>query len=142
MKGSLVSAFTALCLIRVLADAALGQTFDLAWHTIDGGGATNATSGTFELSGTIGQPDAGEPMSGGGFTLSGGFWPGVGAAEPGCQADINYDGVVDIADLATLLVHFGMDSGASFGDGDIDGDGDVDLSDLSELLLEFGADCG
>ncbi|HEY3241744.1 MAG TPA: hypothetical protein VGM03_00190, partial [Phycisphaerae bacterium] len=58
------------------ADAAAqsGGSFDLSWNTIDGGGATFSTGGTFTLGGTIGQSDAGA-MVGGSFTLAGGFWP-------------------------------------------------------------------
>lgn len=57
------------------------------WSTIDGGGAMAAGAGGTVLSGTIGQPDAGT-LSGGRWTLSGGFWRGgatVSAvpAEPG-----------------------------------------------------------
>jgi hypothetical protein len=48
-----------------------GYTID--WYTIDGGGAQNLTGGTYALSGTIGQPDAGS-QSGGTYTLNGGFW--------------------------------------------------------------------
>ena len=43
------------------------------WYTVDGGGGTS-TGGVYSVSGTIGQPDAGGPMSGGGFSLTGGFW--------------------------------------------------------------------
>lgn len=39
-----------------------------------------STGGEFELSGTIGQPDAGK-MSGGDFTLTGGFWAVVQSLE-------------------------------------------------------------
>lgn len=56
----------------VLATAALAQSYTIDWHTIDGGGGTS-TSGGYSLSGTIGQPDAGQ-MSGGGYSLAGGFW--------------------------------------------------------------------
>ena len=42
------------------------------WHTIDGGGGTS-TGGVYSVTGTIGQPDAGA-MSGGSYTLTGGFW--------------------------------------------------------------------
>ena len=55
------------------AMAQSGGNYDLTWNTIDGGGAMSATGGAFELSGTIGQMDAGN-MSGGTFTLTGGFW--------------------------------------------------------------------
>ncbi len=47
--------------------------YDLSWWTVDGGGATFSTGGTYRLGGTIGQPNAGE-LSGGDYTLYGGFW--------------------------------------------------------------------
>jgi LPXTG-site transpeptidase (sortase) family protein len=47
--------------------------YDLSWWTVDGGGATFSTGGSYRLGGTIGQPDAGE-LSGGSYTLYGGFW--------------------------------------------------------------------
>ncbi len=50
-----------------------GQSYSIDWSTIDGGGGTS-TNATYTLSGTIGQPDAGATMSGGGFTVQGGFW--------------------------------------------------------------------
>ncbi len=65
--------------IALCSVAAQAQDFDLTWHTIDGGGAMFTTAGAFELSGTIGQPDAGT-VTAGPFTLSGGFWPGAGGA--------------------------------------------------------------
>jgi hypothetical protein len=36
-----------------------------------------ALASGFTLTGTIGQPDAGRQLSGGGFFLNGGFWPGA-----------------------------------------------------------------
>lgn len=48
------------------------------WFTIDGGGSMGATGGLHTLGGTIGQPDAG-PLSGGAYSLSGGFWVGAAA---------------------------------------------------------------
>jgi hypothetical protein len=51
-----------------------GGGYDLDWHTVDGGGVMFSTGGDFELSGTIGQPDAGGPLTGGDFELTGGFW--------------------------------------------------------------------
>jgi len=49
------------------------QTYSIPWHTIDGGGGTG-TGGVYSVSGTIGQPDAGGPMTNGPFSLTGGFW--------------------------------------------------------------------
>lgn len=57
----------------VLASA--NQGFDLSWSTVDGGGGTFSTGGAFSLGGTVGQPDAGV-MTGGVYTLAGGFWSG------------------------------------------------------------------
>ena len=53
--------------------AQVGGGYDLTWSTIDGGGTTFSTGGGYALGGTIGQPDAGL-LSGGSYTLAGGFW--------------------------------------------------------------------
>ena len=47
--------------------------YSIDWLTIDGGGGTS-TGGVYSVSGTIGQPDAGPVMTGGTFSLQGGFW--------------------------------------------------------------------
>jgi hypothetical protein len=59
----------------------------------------------------------------------------------GCPGDINFDGVINLDDLAELLGNYGMTSGATFADGDLDDDGDVDLSDLAALLGVYGQYC-
>src|SRR5262245_57946692 len=56
----------------MFAGVAKAQNYAIDWVTIDGGGGTS-TGGAYSLSGTIGQPDAGN-MSGGAFSLVGGFW--------------------------------------------------------------------
>jgi len=52
---------------------ALGQSYSIDWHTIDGGGGTS-TGSVYSVSGTIGQPDAGGPMTNGQYSVTGGFW--------------------------------------------------------------------
>jgi hypothetical protein len=49
------------------------QPYSIDWHKIAGGGGTS-TNGQFTLSGTIGQSDAGAAMSGGQYSVTGGFW--------------------------------------------------------------------
>jgi len=68
--------FSLFCICAPLASA---QNYSIDWYTIDGGGGTSS-GGSFSLSGTIGQPDAGT-LSGGDYTLLGGFWAGVFAVQ-------------------------------------------------------------
>jgi len=56
------------------------QTYSIDWFTIDGGGGTS-TGGVYSVSGTIGQPDAGLAMTGGNYSLVGGFWSIVAAIQ-------------------------------------------------------------
>ncbi len=53
--------------------------FQLPWFTFDGGGG-RSSGGNLELAGTAGQPDAGV-LTGGSFSLSGGFWVRPAAVE-------------------------------------------------------------
>jgi hypothetical protein len=79
-------ALVAIVLLAVVGSsvalAQSGGALDLTWYSIDGGGQTTyaSTGGSFALSGTIGQPDAGPALSGGAFGLGGGFWSGGGPA--------------------------------------------------------------
>jgi hypothetical protein len=73
----------------VLAASVMAQSggpYELTSWTVDGGGETLSTGGGYSLAGTAGQPDAGL-LSGGGYTLGGGFW-GSGSAIP---IDYEYD---------------------------------------------------
>lgn len=49
--------------------------YELTWNTVDDGGGMS-TGGAYELGGTVGQADA-ETLSGGSYTLAGGFWGGA-----------------------------------------------------------------
>ena len=49
------------------------QPYSIDWYKISGGGGTS-TGGVYSVSGTIGQPDADGAMSGGNFSVTGGFW--------------------------------------------------------------------
>src|SRR5262245_37532151 len=70
-----------LLLAAPLVFVALGLAqaqFAIPWSKVAGGGGTS-TNGKFTLSGTIGQQDAGGPMTNSTYSLSGGFWvlPGL-----------------------------------------------------------------
>jgi len=88
-----------------LGGASASATFDLSWYTIDGGGAMFSTGGNYSLGGTIGQHDAGV-MSGGTFTLVGGFWA-LPTSPALCPGDMNCDGVVDFDDIDPFVAAIG-----------------------------------
>jgi hypothetical protein len=52
---------------------AMAQQYSIDWYKVAGGGGTS-TSSTYQVNGTIGQHDAGGPMTGGNYSLTGGFW--------------------------------------------------------------------
>ncbi len=66
----------------VAAISTHAQSYSIDWSTIDGGGGTS-TGGVFTVSGTIGQPDSSGPMTGGNFSLTGGFWSLYAVQTPG-----------------------------------------------------------
>lgn len=54
-----------------------GQSYSINWYKVAGGGGTSSgTNGStvYAISGTIGQQDAGPTMTGGNYSLTGGFW--------------------------------------------------------------------
>jgi len=82
-----VNTFLALLLAGVLwcfGSASLqAQNHSIDWFTMDGGGGTS-TGGVYSVSGTIGQPDANAPpLTGGNFSLIGGFWSLLAVQTPG-----------------------------------------------------------
>ena len=77
-KSSILLFLLALLLGVSLASA---QNFAIDWFTIGGGGGVS-TGDVYSVSGTIGQPHAGT-LSGGNFTLHGGFWSVLAVQSPG-----------------------------------------------------------
>ena len=73
MRNGICGAIGLAVLLAATQAAAGTPDYDLSWHTVDGGGGMWSTGGTYELGGTIGQPDAGE-LGGGTYALNGGFW--------------------------------------------------------------------
>ncbi len=100
--------------------------YKIDWHTIDGGGG-RSSGGDYAVVGTIGQADTGE-MSGGGFSLSGGFWPNT----------LFQQCFVDFEHFARFAIYW-LDAPCNasnnwcFGS-DLDSSGDVTVSDLNEVV--------
>ena len=69
--------------MALITKAALGQSYAIDWFTIDGGGGASAGGG-YSLNGSIGQHDATTvTMSGGSYSMTGGFWSLVAVQTPG-----------------------------------------------------------
>ena len=135
---------TALLATLTLATTVFGQTYDLSWHTIDGGGAMFTAGGQFTLSGTIGQPDAGG-MSGGNFTLIGGFWPG---ATGEVRGDMNCDGLINNFDIDAFVLALTSPAGyaatypnCDIHNGDINQDGLVNNFDIDGFVACITSGC-
>ena len=62
---------------------ASAQQYAIPWSKIAGGGGMQSTGGVYSVSGTIGQHDAGGPMVGGPYSLTGGFWSLYAVQTPG-----------------------------------------------------------
>ena len=105
--------------------AQVGGTYQLSWSTIDGGGGVSS-GGPYVLSGTIGQPDAGN-LAGGQYEVLGGFWPGG----PLC--------FVEFEDYARFAQYW-RDSGGDI-PADLYSDGVVDWRDVSEFAYWWMYDC-
>jgi hypothetical protein len=115
--------FVVFCAGMAVTQPSSAQDLLMNWWTVDGGGDMWTTGGDYELSGTIGQPDASEfVMTGGDFELTG---------------DLDGDGDTDQSDLGILLADWGCTENCP---GDLDGDDDTDQSDLGILLADWG--CG
>ncbi len=122
----------AIALTLGVATVAFAQTYELTWHTIDSGGGFSA-GGSFELEGTLGQPDAGI-LTGGNFELSGGFWAGA-VPQCACLGDMNSDGDRNGADISAFV-------GCVIGGGsclcaDVDGMNGVTLADVTVFVADL-----
>ena len=122
-------------LTLALAPAVPAQDFDISWHTIDGGGEMFTSGGDLELSGAIGQPDAGA-MTGGDFELVGGFWAIGGGSSPPCDpCDMNCDGTVDASDIEFFIdMLFNGATPCDTCTGDTNGDGNIDAGDIEGFI--------
>jgi hypothetical protein len=68
------------CVVLLCTYRAMAQSYSIDWHKIAGGGGTS-TGGVYSVSGTIGQHDAGGPMTNGQYSVVGGFWGIIAAVQ-------------------------------------------------------------
>lgn len=73
MKRKLIFTMVALGSLLAPLQFVQAQLYSIDWFKISGGDGSSV-GGAYAVSGTIGQHDAGGPMTGGNFSLTGGFW--------------------------------------------------------------------
>jgi hypothetical protein len=61
---------------------ASAQTYSADWHKVAGGGGVS-TGGVYSVNGTAGQHDASGPMTGGPYSVTGGYWALSAVQTPG-----------------------------------------------------------
>src|ERR1041384_2250060 len=62
--------------------SASAQNYSIDWFKVAGGGGVS-TNAQYSISGPIGQHDPGGPLTGGGYSLTGGFWALFSVPTPG-----------------------------------------------------------
>ncbi len=107
----------------------------LDWWSVDGGGVMRSTGGDFELSGTIGQPDAGPPLTSPTLVLTGGFWFQTPAGD--CNTT-GYVDLVDYAELEACLAGPATTAPPGCVCFDVDQSNTVDLRDFADVQTTFG----
>ncbi len=135
--------------VLALSAAASAQQITIDWFTIDAGGIIANSGHHVELSGTVGQADAGR-LSGGLYSLSGGFWSAATCGSCRLYGDIVDtndqpipDCEVDLSDILCVVDDF-MDPSGCAANGDIigtdgtcDADGIYDIADILAALSAF-----
>jgi hypothetical protein len=137
MRKCNLAAASAIALVLALPGVSLAD-LNIPWWTVDGGGAMLTTGGSYTMSGTIGQPDAGAiAMTGGTFTLTGGFWA-VSLPRPG---DMDCDGLVNTFDIDPFVLalvnpaaYVAQYPDCNILNGDCDGDGLVNVFDIDPFV--------
>lgn len=129
---------TSVAILTLLActSSALAQ-FDVSWTTIDAGGDASY-GGPWQITGTIGQPDA-AAVGGSPIQIAGGFWPGV--SNQVLIGDLNCDGTVNNFDIDPFV--FALTDSAAYQAlfpncdilaADINGDGSVNNFDIDPFV--------
>jgi hypothetical protein len=123
--------------------AALAQSFELVWTSIDGGGCTSTGGETAtELTATIGQLDA-STLAGGAFELTGGFLAANTASETVVTGACCYGGACSettaeacVPFICNVADHLPASFAGCFGD--VDGNGVVNAGDRGFVSANVG----
>ncbi|MBU8933605.1 MAG: dockerin type I repeat-containing protein [candidate division Zixibacteria bacterium] len=122
-----------------LSPAGSSENFELDWEVLSCG-ATDGSSASFSMLGTLGQPFTGygESVS---FQLSHGFWQepgddGTCCNHDGIRGNVDDVGDINIADLTYLVAYLftGGPPPQCLEETDVNGDGEINIADLTYLV--------
>lgn len=109
-------------------------SYSVPRQSVDGGGGMYAVGGPYELSGTIGQPDAGV-LSGGEYQVVGALW------FPVLPGDVGEDGIIGLSDYGAFHSCVEGPNGGALPAPcrvfDVDESGTVDLADFGVIQRFF-----
>jgi hypothetical protein len=99
--------------LLALALTAHAQSYSIDWYKIAGGGGASI-GGTYQVSGTIGQPDASGASTGGNYSLTGGFWSQYAVQTPGAPLlTITYFGNQAVVSWPHMVAGWTLQTNAS-----------------------------
>ncbi|HED52698.1 MAG TPA: hypothetical protein ENJ00_00650 [Phycisphaerales bacterium] len=126
--------YTHLALFGAVAVAfsAHAQPYEIVSSTIDGGGGAIAGS-TYEITGSIGQSDAGPALSGITYELAGGFVATLESPAGRLCADQNNDGLITPTDFTAWIGNYNTNNLVA----DVNQDGSVTPTDFTAWIGAF-----
>ena len=122
-----------------IATSAAAPLYKLDWYSVNGGGALDASSASYKMGLSVGQPVAGDAASAT-YRMGIGFWHGTGGCDCPLQGDVNGDLVLDVFDvIAVIGIAFSgepdpHDAGCPATRGDVNFDNVTDVFDLIYLI--------
>ena len=82
MKKTALISLVMLFVLLAFGTVVLAQSGYLLNRGVIAGGGDRLQSGSYSLTGTSGQPEAGQALANGNYSLQGGFWPGSNPVIP------------------------------------------------------------
>ncbi len=136
-RGARPTRLAAFASAAFLSAAAQAQT-DLSWNTTDCGGGA-AAGGAITVNGTIGQAEPGPALTGGSYTLTGGFWTVSTVCYANCD-NSTIAPVLNVLDFSCFLNKFA--SGDPYANCDGSTTAPVlNVLDFACFLNKFAAGC-
>jgi hypothetical protein len=84
-NGNMKTKLVILCFLLIAFCLPAIAQYSINWYAFTGGGGTS-TGGVYTVTATVGQYCAGGPMSGGNYSLTGGFWSLYAVQTPGAPS--------------------------------------------------------